>query len=87
MKCEVQKYQEMLESREALISATGFALDHVIEQARFELEAHLGVVPHPGGKQENNSSAFDASQQAAILAQSYTLQTLLNIRSQLAQIN
>lgn len=31
MKCEVAKYQEMLESREALISATGFALDHVIE--------------------------------------------------------
>jgi len=35
----VQKYQEMLESREALISATGFALDHVIEQARYELGA------------------------------------------------
>ena len=58
MKCEVQKYQEMLESREALISATGFALDHVIEQARFELGAHMGVVPYQ--KQENNaSSAFD----------------------------
>jgi hypothetical protein len=27
----------MLESREALISATGFALDHVIEQAKIEL--------------------------------------------------
>lgn len=52
----------MLDSREALISATGFALDHVIEQARFELGAHYGVVPHPGGKQDNNSSAFDASQ-------------------------
>ena len=37
MKCEVTKYQEMLESREALISATGFALDHVIEQAKIEL--------------------------------------------------
>lgn len=37
MKCEVSKYQEMLESREALISATGFALDHVIEQAKIEL--------------------------------------------------
>jgi hypothetical protein len=61
MKCEVQKYQEMLESREALISATGFALDHVIEQARFELGAHYGVVPHHHGKQqENSASAFDA---------------------------
>ncbi len=39
MKHEVQKYQEMLESREALISATGFALDHVIEQAKHELAA------------------------------------------------
>jgi hypothetical protein len=37
MKCEVSKYQEMLESREALISATGFALNHVIEQAKIEL--------------------------------------------------
>jgi len=37
MKSEVRKYQEMLESREALISATGFALDHVIEQAKIEL--------------------------------------------------
>lgn len=27
----------MLESREALISATGYALDHVIEQAKLEL--------------------------------------------------
>lgn len=42
MKSEVQKYQEMLESREALISATGFALDHVIEQAKFELGALYG---------------------------------------------
>ena len=42
MKSEVLKYQEMLESREALISATGFALDHVIEQARFELGALYG---------------------------------------------
>lgn len=33
----MKKYQEMLESREALISATGFALDHVIEQAKVEL--------------------------------------------------
>lgn len=32
----------MLESREALISATGFALDHVIEQAKFELGALYG---------------------------------------------
>lgn len=39
MKHEVLKYQEMLESREALISATGFALDHVIEQAKHELSA------------------------------------------------
>jgi hypothetical protein len=39
VKTEVQKYQEMLESREALISATGFALDHVIEQAKLELGA------------------------------------------------
>lgn len=39
MKCEVTKYQEMLESREALISATGFALDHVIEQAKMEIGA------------------------------------------------
>ena len=37
MKCEVTQYYEMLESREALISATGFALDHVIEQAKIEL--------------------------------------------------
>ena len=59
MKCEVQKYQEMLESREALISATGFALDHVIEQARFELGAHYGVAPSPAVKQGENSSAFD----------------------------
>jgi hypothetical protein len=42
MKCEVTKYQEMLESREALISATGFALDHVIEQAKMELGALYG---------------------------------------------
>jgi hypothetical protein len=42
MKCEVSKYQEMLESREALISATGFALDHVIEQAKIELGALYG---------------------------------------------
>ena len=42
MKCEVTKYQEMLESREALISATGFALDHVIEQAKIELGALYG---------------------------------------------
>lgn len=48
MKIEVQKYQEMLESREALISATGFALDHVIEQARFELGALYGI--HPTAK-------------------------------------
>jgi hypothetical protein len=42
MKTEVQKYQEMLESREALISATGFALDHVIEQAKLELGSLYG---------------------------------------------
>ena len=45
MKAEVQKFQEMLESREALISATGFALDHVIEQARLELGALYDVHP------------------------------------------
>jgi len=42
MKSEVHKYQEMLESREALISATGFALDHVIEQAKLELGSLYG---------------------------------------------
>lgn len=42
MKTEVQKYQEMLESREALISATGFALDHVIEQAKLEMGTLYG---------------------------------------------
>ena len=75
MKCEVQKYQEMLESREALISATGFALDHVIEQARFE----LGQL-YSGGQQPAEGGVD-------LVQQSYTLQTLLNIRSQLAQIN
>ena len=59
MKSEVQKYQEMLESREALISATGFALDHVIEQARLELGALYGV--HPTNSANNSEeSAFDS---------------------------
>lgn len=56
----------MLDSRDALISATCFALDHVIENARKELE------PLYVGKE---------------LGKSYTLQTLLNIRTQLSQIN
>jgi len=47
----------MLESREALISATGFALDHVIEQARFELGALYGV--QPSKDVSTNGSAFD----------------------------
>ena len=49
----------MLESREALISATGFALDHVIEQARLELGALYGV--HPTNSANNaEGSAFDS---------------------------
>ena len=59
MKCEVTKYQEMLESREALISATGFALDHVIEQAKIELtnlyaQHHQPSIMSGGG--DNNST-------------------------------
>jgi hypothetical protein len=37
----------MLESREALLSATGFALDHVIEQANFELGSLYGIITEP----------------------------------------
>ena len=50
----------MLESREALISATGFALDHVIEQARFELGQLYGV--HPASMTEGGKPYFDAQQ-------------------------
>ena len=59
MKSEVQKYQEMLESREALISATGFALDHVIEQARLELGALYDVHP-TNSANKAEGSAFDS---------------------------
>ena len=47
----------MLESREALISATGFALDHVIEQARFELGALYCVAP--SNNSNESTKAFD----------------------------
>jgi len=48
----------MLESREALISATGFALEHVIEQARFELGALYGI--QPSKEAASDGSAFDS---------------------------
>jgi hypothetical protein len=61
---DVQKYQEMLESREALISATGFALDHVIEQAKVEL-ANLynnSNSNSSNGKSLNNESGVAGGQ-------------------------
>jgi hypothetical protein len=58
MKAEVRKYQEMLESREALVSATGFALDHVIEQAKHELGGLYGIITSEG--------SFTSSQQEAV---------------------
>jgi len=57
MKVEVHKYQEMLESREALISATGFALDHVIEQAKHE----LGALYAPQQLQQTTSTVIGVS--------------------------
>lgn len=75
MQEQVQTYQEMFESREALVSATGLALDHVIEQAKFELGALHGV-------QANEPNRLEE-----VVQKSYTLQTLINIRAQLARIN
>ena len=50
----------MLESREALISATGFALDHVIEQAKLELGTlygqHLHLLRVEAAMYSNNNS-------------------------------
>jgi hypothetical protein len=51
----------MLESREALISATQFALDHVIEQARFELGSLYGIQPSNLNQQEDNHHTEGAS--------------------------